>query len=311
LQFDKPQIALYKLLTTLRDRQPGRKFVDTESTLRSSHSPDENGIGFLGVFTSPGVESAFRVQHFRDDLWLSGFLVTAGMFRVSLLLLADYHHFGVAQAFWQLFASRLLFLLVSALLLVALRRAACPAVADRLFLGWGLLLIATTVQSLSARPPSNNGLLLMSFGMIVVTYCLTPLPLSRQATLMLTYSAAALYVCRQRDGGTLSTVAATHGMSHLFGAVTSWRLNHRRRQVFLGVLREAQLRASLETSMAQIRTLRGLLCICAWCKRVRDEAEAWESVEKYVQTRTHASFSHGICPDCLHSQAAEIAPSRL
>jgi hypothetical protein len=115
----------------------------------------------------------------------------------------------------------------------------------------------------------------MSFGMIVVTYCLTPLPLSRQATLMLTYSTAALFVCRQSDGGTLSTVAATHAMAHRFGAVTSWRLNHRRREMFLGVLREAELRASLEASMAEVRTLCGLLCICAWCKRVRDEAEDW------------------------------------
>src|SRR5262249_21531086 len=155
------------------------------------------------------------------------------------------------------------------------------------------------------RPPSNNGLLLMSFSMIVVAYCVTPLPLSRQATLALTYSVAALCACRQTDGETLSTVGVTYAMSHLFGAIMSWRLNRRRREMFLGALREAELRARLEATLAEVRTLRGLLCICAWCKRIRAE-EAWEPVEKYVQRRTHASFSHGICPDCLQAEVGEI-----
>ena len=285
--------------------------MDADSLLPPPHAKDEDRIGFLGVFASPAIESAFREQHFRDDLWVSGFLIAAGMLRVSLLLLADYQHLGVGPAFWQLLASRLLFLLISAWALVALRRCVSAAAADRLFFRWGFLIVAMTICALSARPPSDNGLLLMSFGMIVVNYCITPLPLYRQATLALTYSAAALYVSRQADGVTLSTVGATYAMSHLFGAVTSWRLNHRRREMFLGALRESELRAGLETALGEVRTLRGLLCMCAWCKRIRGEAELWESVEKYVQSRTHASFSHGICPDCLQSQIGQIAPSRV
>ncbi len=282
--------------------------MDTESIFHPPRSTNEDRIGFLGVFASPAVERAFWEQHFRDNLWLSRFLVTAGMLRVALFFVADYQHFGVAPAFWLLFVSRLLFLLVSAWVLVALRRAASPAVIDRLFFGWGFLIVAITIDVLSARPPSNNGLLLMSFSMILVTYCMAPLPLSRQATLMLTYSAAALYVSRRTDSATLSTVGATYVLSHLFGAAMSWRLNHRRRQMFLGTLREAQLRASLEAAVAEIRTLRGLLCICAWCKRIRIEGEDWESMEEYVQSRTHASFSHGICPNCLQSQLREGTP---
>ena len=124
------------------------------------------------------------------------------------------------------------------------------------------------------------------------------------------YSAATLYGCRWSDAATLWTVGATYALSHLFGLVMSWRLSRRRREMFLGALREARLRASLEAALAEVRTLRGLLCICAWCKRVRDETEGWESVEAYVQSRTHASFSHGICPECLRSQIAEAARAR-
>jgi hypothetical protein len=281
--------------------------VDTENILPTVHSGDAHRIRFLGVFTSTAVEYSFRQQYFRDDRWLSRFLVAAGMLRIALLLSADYYHFGVGPTFSLMLAGRLLFLLASAVVLVALRRAASSAAAERVFLGWAFLLIALTVAALSARPPSDTGLLLMSFGMILVTYCVAPLPLARQAMLALTYSAAALAVAWRADDMTLSTVAATYLMSHVFGAVMSWQLNHRRREAFLVSLREAELRDSLEAAVAEVRTLRGLLKICAWCKRIRDEAEIWQSVETYVQSRTHASFSHGMCPDCFHTQGAEFA----
>ncbi len=145
----------------------------------------------------------------------------------------------------------------------------------------------------------------MTFGMVLVSYCVAPLPLGRQATLALIGSAAILHVARRTDGATFAMVVAVHVMAHLFGAVTSWRLNHRRREAFLGTLREVKLRTRLEAAMAEVRTLRGLLCVCARCKRVRAD-DAWESLEVYIRNRTDTSFSHGICPDCLQSQHAEL-----
>lgn len=47
-----------------------------------------------------------------------------------------------------------------------------------------------------------------------------------------------------------------------------------------------------------VKQLEGLLPICTYCKRIRDEADAWSQVEEYVGRRTEAQFSHGICPDC-------------
>lgn len=48
----------------------------------------------------------------------------------------------------------------------------------------------------------------------------------------------------------------------------------------------------------EVKQLEGLLPICSYCKRIRDEANAWSQVEEYVGRRTEAQFSHGICPDC-------------
>jgi len=47
-----------------------------------------------------------------------------------------------------------------------------------------------------------------------------------------------------------------------------------------------------------VQQLEGLLPICAYCKRIRDAGEQWESIEQYVEARSAAQFSHGYCPDC-------------
>ena len=55
----------------------------------------------------------------------------------------------------------------------------------------------------------------------------------------------------------------------------------------------------LERTLAEVKTLRGLLPICASCKRIRDEHDVWIQMEVYVRDRSQAEFSHGLCPDCL------------
>lgn len=49
---------------------------------------------------------------------------------------------------------------------------------------------------------------------------------------------------------------------------------------------------------SQINTLTGLLPVCSWCRKVRDDNGYWEQLEKYISSRTSASFTHGICPEC-------------
>ena len=69
----------------------------------------------------------------------------------------------------------------------------------------------------------------------------------------------------------------------------------------------------LETSLAEIRTLRGILPMCSYCKNVRDDQGYWRKVEEYLLAHTEAEMSHGICPDCLEQHhptvAAELRPS--
>jgi sigma-B regulation protein RsbU (phosphoserine phosphatase) len=54
----------------------------------------------------------------------------------------------------------------------------------------------------------------------------------------------------------------------------------------------------LERALAEVKQLQGLLPICCYCKRVRDDQNYWQEVETYIGNHSEARFSHGICPDC-------------
>ena len=63
---------------------------------------------------------------------------------------------------------------------------------------------------------------------------------------------------------------------------------------------QAALNQELQRSLDEIRTLQGLLPICSWCKKVRDDEGLWTQVEHYLSERTDLSFTHGMCPTCAH-----------
>ncbi len=54
----------------------------------------------------------------------------------------------------------------------------------------------------------------------------------------------------------------------------------------------------LETALKQVKQLRGLLPICMYCKKIRNDGDYWQQVETYISDHTEAEFSHGICPEC-------------
>jgi hypothetical protein len=60
-----------------------------------------------------------------------------------------------------------------------------------------------------------------------------------------------------------------------------------------------ELIGALKEALANIKTLRGLLPICASCKKIRDDSGYWRQIEAYIQAHSDAVFTHGICPDCM------------
>jgi PAS domain S-box-containing protein len=59
-----------------------------------------------------------------------------------------------------------------------------------------------------------------------------------------------------------------------------------------------RLLEELRNAVAHVKTLSGMLPICASCKKIRDDEGYWTQVETYLGKHTDAQFSHGLCPDC-------------
>src|SRR5262249_45479646 len=99
--------------------------------------------------------------------------------------------------------------------------------------------------------------------------------------------------------GTLSVISLS--VLLLAAAVAERRRAEREKQALI---------TNLQQAIAEITTLRDLIPICAWCKRVRDDKDYWHSVEDYITAHTASRFSHGVCPDCLAKEMTEPGDER-
>lgn len=66
-----------------------------------------------------------------------------------------------------------------------------------------------------------------------------------------------------------------------------------------------KLLIDLDNKMKEIKTLRGLIPVCAWCRKIRDEKGYWVQVEEYLEEHTDAAFTHGMCEECSEKAFAE------
>lgn len=98
----------------------------------------------------------------------------------------------------------------------------------------------------------------------------------------------------KNDGGTI------HGASIVARDITERKLREKERLHLIQELTEA---------LKRVKTLSGLLPICASCKRIRNDEGYWEQVETYIKSRSNAEFTHGICPDCMQQLYPEYKPS--
>lgn len=75
-------------------------------------------------------------------------------------------------------------------------------------------------------------------------------------------------------------------------------------------LRLAEKVEELEDALAHVVALQGLLPICMWCKKIRNDEGSWDRIEKYISEHSDAQFSHCICPDCAAEHYPDHAPPR-
>jgi len=67
----------------------------------------------------------------------------------------------------------------------------------------------------------------------------------------------------------------------------------------------------LQTALERVKTLSGMLPICASCKKIRDDRGYWNQIEAYIAKHSEAEFSHGICPECARKLYPEYFSEKL
>ena len=96
----------------------------------------------------------------------------------------------------------------------------------------------------------------------------------------------------------------TEGIIALLGVVGEIFTNAlERKRTEEALLREKD---KLQAALAKIKTLSGMLPICASCKKIRDDKGYWSQIEEYIRDHSEAQFSHGICPECAEKAMEEL-----
>lgn len=186
--------------------------------------------------------------------------------------------------------TRLLVLFFGALGLSALFHYVHPSLQLRvaihsLFTG-GLCLWATALawRSLPRQPVRPNGLVRFTLLALGVVYTL------RGAASLVLHAPSQRFM----DPTLLQQIAL---MAFLLGQAA----------LFTGllVLNGQRVEADLERTLAEYRKLRGLIPICANCKKIRDDQGVWDPLETYLHQHAGVDFTHGLCPDCVAAFRAE------
>ena len=110
------------------------------------------------------------------------------------------------------------------------------------------------------------------------------------------------------EGFALGTLCAIDRRPRQLSASQKTAMQALSRQV-MTLLELRRVSARMADALEKVKTLHGLLPICAWCKRIRDDQGYWSQVEAYIREHTGADFTHGICPECLEKQRPNKVPA--
>jgi DNA-binding response OmpR family regulator len=83
-------------------------------------------------------------------------------------------------------------------------------------------------------------------------------------------------------------------------------LHERNKELELLNAKLVRRQKKLQKALARIKTLRGLIPICSFCKKIRNDRGFWEQVEQFVSHHSEADFTHGICPECVKIHYPEV-----
>jgi len=123
------------------------------------------------------------------------------------------------------------------------------------------------------------------------------------------YGTSIILIIAYSDDQTLENAKLSEPMGYITKPIEKNDLRITLEMAFYKASMEAErktLACELQEALDEVKTLSGIIPICASCKKIRNDAGYWEAVEKYIELHSDARFSHGICPECAHKLYPEL-----
>ena len=246
-------------------------------------------------FRSATLEHDFREEalaaHRRRAFPIVGFVALLG----ATLIYRDLVNLGVGDEFYDALLFRVPLLMFYVVVLVVLARVRSARVMDHVLLVWSLTVVGASIYLHLSRPVSPPTHHAVDVLLILILSVAVPNRFRYQAVPAVGLAVASLLHMWLRESTTFANAIglwSAYIVSTLVGVMAAWQLNVAERQLY--------------RAQREIRTLRGIVPICAECKSIRDEGGSWHRIEAYMTRHTEARFSHGLCPTCLERAQAAI-----
>ena len=218
----------------------------------------------------------------------------------AALIYRDLVILGVGDEFYAALLLRAPLLAFYVVLLVVLTRVRSAQTMDHLLLVWSLVVVGATIYVHLSRPVPSPTHHAVDILMILIVSVAVPNRFLYQALPAVGLVVASLLHLWLKESTTFADAIglwSAYIVSGLVGVMAAWQLNVAERQLY--------------RAQREIRTLHGIVPICAECKSIRDEEGSWHQMEAYVARHTEARFSHGLCPTCYeHARRALESDAR-
>lgn len=248
-----------------------------------------------------GLEQAFREQALHNDIRETRVVLAIGTaaivgFAATDVIVTD--SIGITHAGRAVVAAVLLWAAWQ------IRRPRDPRSLDRaVSIGLWAFISHNILISLMRPPDFTQGVILNVLTVMAI-YMAVPVRLRIQippAVALSIVDSVIWIVYRESRWEPFGTISVLAGfvLANVLGYYVSYKIERSRRLAFSHLLTERHTRHQLQTTLQELKTLRGMIPICCMCKRIRDDKGYFEALEDYLRKNSEADFTHTLCPECL------------
>jgi len=271
---------------------------------------DRGALSALATFVSDELEADYRAGERAHDVRTARAVALLTVVVSIPLGIVDLASQRPSALFVLLMAARAAVAAGALLVYLRIPSLTSPRARDRIILLWSVIFAGAGAAIVLTRPPGFGRPLAM--GVVLIAAFALVIPASYRYQLAAVAALVVSFIAARVAQGPTGTFAllSTAGALVVGVALTlyaSLGKQQARRELFLAMHEQRTLREALELALAEIRTLRGIVPICSFCHKIRDEFGEWHRMEAYVSERTHAEFSHGFCPTCEETHYPENA----